>query len=337
MQKILIVLLIVFLVGCQNFDIEHPNFDYTSGYFPYQYPVRTIIFGDYIYDNSNDNEQKFRISVAMGGVYNNDRNRVFDIVVDNMLCDNVRFEGNGNPIVAMPTSYYELASNKVTILKGEYNGGVEVSLTDEFFNDPLAMSLNYVIPIRLVGSNDVDTILSGKPLIAGTDPDPRNASLWEAAPKNFTMFAIKYVNEYHGTYFHLGASRLEDSSGQVVEDSLYSNRYTEQNPTVKLVTESRNRIRLQIFLKSRIMLGAVTMILDFDNEHFTIEGEDNSPYTVTGEGAFFSKKYEWGNKERDGIEMSYTVSDGVNLYKATDTLVIRDRDIVMEVFNPVIN
>jgi len=63
MKKIvfLLILLITGLASCKNFDIDHPDYEYTSGYFPYQFPVRTIILGDYIYDNSNDNEQKILI------------------------------------------------------------------------------------------------------------------------------------------------------------------------------------------------------------------------------------------------------------------------------------
>ena len=49
------------LISCQNQEIDFPDFDYTTGYFPYQYPIRTIILGDYIYDNSNDNNHEFVI------------------------------------------------------------------------------------------------------------------------------------------------------------------------------------------------------------------------------------------------------------------------------------
>lgn len=336
MKKISILLLITFLAGCQNFDIEHPDFDYTSGYLPYQYPVRTLILGDYIYDNSNDNDHKFRISAAIGGVYQNNKERVFNIAVDNSLCENVLFEENGNSILPMPAHYYELTSDKITIPKGKFNGGIEVQLSEEFFDDPDAIKLSYVIPVRLTGSNDVDTILAGKPLIAGTNPDPRSTALWEIAPKNFTLFAVKFVNEFHGSYFYYGESRVEDMAAQVIEDSLYSNRYVEQNPTVKLITEGRNKVYLKTFLQSNVMQGVIEMMLLFDNAHCSISEIEGSPYTITGEGTFFQKKYEWGNKERDGIEISYTVSNGVYTYKASDVLIVRDRDIVMEVFNPIV-
>ena len=67
MKKIFLILtMFAGLISCQNFDIKHPDFNYTTGYFPYQFPVRTLVLGDYIYDNANDNAHKFVVSVAMG-------------------------------------------------------------------------------------------------------------------------------------------------------------------------------------------------------------------------------------------------------------------------------
>jgi hypothetical protein len=49
MKKLLLILpLIIGLTSCSNFEKDHPDFAYTTGYFPYQYPVRTLVLGDYI-------------------------------------------------------------------------------------------------------------------------------------------------------------------------------------------------------------------------------------------------------------------------------------------------
>src|SRR5512133_2960714 len=111
MKKIFLIILTVFvLFACRNFDIKHPDFDYTTGYFPYQFPVRTLVLGDYIYDNANDNAHKFVVSVAMGGVYDNTKDRVFAITVDNNLCNNILFKAGGDQIKALPSNYYTLSS-----------------------------------------------------------------------------------------------------------------------------------------------------------------------------------------------------------------------------------
>lgn len=336
MKKIFLLLLVVTgLVACENFDIDHPDFDYTSGYFPYQFPVRTLVLGDYIYDNSNDNDQKFIISVAMGGVYENTKNREFEIEVDESLCDNVLFSDDGDTIRVMPQEYYSLSDDsKIVIPAGEFNGGVEVQLTDAFFNDTLAIKNTYVVPVRIKGSTDVDTILVGN--TTNPNPDPRVSADWITAPKDFTMFAVKYINEFHGTYFHYGENEVRDASSAVVEDSTYSETYVEDNNTSKLVTTGRNQVSMTSFLASEVMSGEVEMILDFDGNSCTITEAEGSPYTVTGTGEFKSNEFAWGDKERNGIELNFTVSDGEYTYEANDVLVARDRGVVLETYSPVV-
>lgn len=335
MKRIFFVLtiLIGIISSCQNFDREFPDYDYTSGYFPYQYPVRTLVLGDYIYDNSNDNDHKFVISVAMGGVYENRQDRVFEIEVDESLCANVIFGPDGNAIQALPSNYYTLSSSsQIVIPRGKYNGGIEVQLTEAFFNDPLAISNNYVVPIRLKGSADVDTILSGSPLVA--NPDLRNAEHWEALPKNFTMFAIKFINELHGTYFHYGENTVKDGANTVLENNTYQAQFVEFNSTSSLVTTGKNQVSLTTFLRSTAMQGEVTMLLDFNGDNITISAPADAEYTIAGTGQFRHKEYRWGNKDRDGIVLNFTLTNGGNTYEASDVLVARDRGVTMEVYTP---
>lgn len=336
MKKIfLITALIIGLISCENFDIEHPEFDYTSGFFPYQFPVRTLVLGDYIYDNENDNAHKFVISVAMGGVYENGKDRVFDIEVDPSLCNNILFNAAGDPIKALPSTYYTLSStSKITIPKGKMYGGIEVQLTDAFFNDPLAIKNSYVVPIRLKSSADVDSILGGSSL--NPNADLRIAEQWTVAPKNFTMFAVKYINEFHGTYFHHGASTVKDATNAVIENTAYSTPYVENNGTSKLVTTGRNQVSLTTNLHSVVMAGEIKMLLNFTGNNCTITAAPGSTHTISGTGEFKSKVYEWGNKKRDGIVLNFTASKSGNTYSATDVLVARDRGVVMEVYNPVL-
>lgn len=326
------ILIAVFFISCGNFDIDHPDYEYTSGYFPYQFPVRTLVLGDYIYDNSNDNAHKFLISVGIGGVYSNEKNRVFNIQVDNTLCDNILFGEGGNQIKALPSNYYQLGGNQITIPKGKINGGVEVQLTDAFFSDPDAIKNCYVVPVRLISSNDVDTILSGQS--PNPSADPRIVSQWNVAPKNFTMFAVKYINEFHGTYFHYGSNSVKDLSGNIVENNSYSEKYVENNPIIKLLTTGRYQVSLSTFFHSKEMEGSLILLLNFNGNNCTVSAPANSPFTINGTGEFHSKKYSWGNKERDGITLKYTISDGNFVYEANEVLVIRDRDIVMEVYSP---
>ncbi len=335
MKYIYIILAFVALSSCDNYEIEHPNFDNTAGYFPYQFPVRTLILGDYIYDNSNDNAHKFLISVAMGGVYENTKDRKFSIKVDESLGNNVLFNPGGDTIHVLPRDYYTLSSeDQIVIPRDKFYGSVEVQLTDKFFSDPKSIGLEYVVPIRLENSNDVDSILTGS--TSNPNADPRVAADWTVAPKSFTMFGVKYINEYHGTFFHFGENTVRDSAQNILEENIYSEQYVVNNSTVKLVTTGRNEVSMVSDFQSDTLSGAINMLLSFEGDKCTITAPANSPYTISGTGEFKKGAYEWGNKTRNGIEIKYTVTDGKMTYEAEETLVARDRGVVLEEYSPVV-
>ena len=65
------------LTACENADWSFPDYDYTTVYFAYQSPVRTLVLGnDEVFDNTLDNEHKCLIKATMGGVYDNGVNRI---------------------------------------------------------------------------------------------------------------------------------------------------------------------------------------------------------------------------------------------------------------------
>jgi hypothetical protein len=293
-----------------------------------------LILGDYIYDNTNDNNHQFVISIHMGGVYKNTRDRKFKVEVDNSLCDSILFNSQGDTIRPMPAKYYTLASKVITIPKGNLYGGVTVQLTDAFFNDPRSIGLCYVVPLRIISSNDVDTILSGKPV--SPDADPRIVSDWSVASKDFTMFAVNYINEYHGTYFHYGKSELKDNTtNTVVEDSTYQAKYVVNNKTANLITTGRYQVSCSIPIYSKIMTGSANIVLTFKGNTCTVSAPQNSLYQISGTGEFKSNAYEWGDQKRDGITLKYTISDGQHTYAANDVFIILDSGIVMQVYHPV--
>ncbi|ODS81015.1 MAG: hypothetical protein ABS46_12725 [Cytophagaceae bacterium SCN 52-12] len=335
MQKLLVAaFLMTGLYACKNAEIDHPDFDYTTGYFPYQYPVRTLVLGDDIYDNTNDNAHKFVISVAMGGVYENTKERSFSFRVDETLCNNAAFNGAGDTILPLPAGYYSLSSpGTIVIPGGKVNGGVEVQLTDAFFSDPKAITLGYVVPLVLTGSNDVDSILTGSSTLPS--PDRRIAGNWIAAPKDFTMFAIKYINEFHGNYFHSGEAYVADAAGKRLDERVYKKAYIEQNDVRLLTTTARNQVKLSTFLQSDTLTGQINMLLDFNGNQCTVSSADTN-FVITGTGEFKKDAFEWGNKKRNGITLTYEVTDGVNIYHARDELVARDRAVKMETFTPAI-
>jgi hypothetical protein len=337
MKKILFILTVcVGLIACQNQKKTFPNFDYTTGYFPYQYPVRTLVLGDYIYDNTNDNNHQFLISAAMGGVYSNTQDRIFDIALAPELCNRVLFTSTKDTIKLMPPAYYTLSSStKLTIPAGQVNGSITVQLTDAFFNDPLAIKLGYVIPVRITNVTNLDSVLRGASSF--TNPDPRITAQWSILPKDFTMFAVNFINPYHGKYLHRGVNIVKDASAVVKETNVYRTPYIENNEIWTLATSGRYMVTVSGVTHSVLVPGTLAMNLTFASDSTcTVTQAKGSTYTITGSGVFAKNADIWGGEPRDAIHIKYQITSGVNTYSATDTLVIRDRAVVMQLFAPTV-
>lgn len=333
-KTLLMLILLIAIIGCKNKEIEFPDYSYTTGYFPYQYPIRTLVLGDYIYDNTNDNNHKFLISAAMGGVYKNNQDRVFTIAIDNSLCDQAKFASTGKPMYALPEKYYKLSSADQLVIKaGSLNGSIEVQLSDAFFDDTLASQLAYVLPVRIKEAKNLDSLLVGKSSLA--KPDPRIVANWDVVPKDFTMFAVKYVNPFHGSYFHRGRSMLVDSAGKTLETNVYHQQYVEKDEVWTLATKAKNEVAVDGVIRATAVTGTLKMLLTFTGDNCVVKGTAGTA-AITGTGKFVDDADEWGNKKRDAIHMTYQFTQGGKKYTATDTLVVRDRGVILELFTPVV-
>ena len=272
----------------------------------------------------------------MGGVYSNEKDRVVDIEIDESLCNNALFGPEGDTIRVMPSEYYNLSSEEtITIPEGEVNGGIEVELADAFFEDTLAIENTYVIPVRMTNTSDVDSILQGNPLVG--DADPRVKGQWETTPKNFTMFAVKYINPYEGHYLHKGVSVVEDNStGEEVETTIYREENLVDCEVWKLNTTSLNQVSVKgVIRSSELSEGNFNMILTFSEDgNCTVSEAPESDIDISGSGEFVDDAEEWGDEKRNAIYFNYEFSDEGYTYSATDTLVVRDRDVTLETYEP---
>lgn len=360
MKNIQYVFLIfaVFFASCKNQDWEFPDFDYQTVYFANQYPVRTITLGDDIYDNSLDNEWKFQIMATTGGVYESGTVGI-DIEVDNSLANGLVF-GNGDDVIAMPNEYYTLASNQIVIPKGKLVGGIEVQLTEAFFADPLAIQNTYVIPVVMTGVTNADSILSGVPV--SDNPDRLEPSHWAVTPKDYVLYAVKYINPWHGYYLRRGIDEITKDG--VASSVVRHGEFVEDDEVVKLTTLSFNNILFPLDYKSKAghNLG-LKIDLSFDEDSKLTVAPEALSYQVndtirvynvaaSGAGEFIEKgeKKSWGNEDRDAMYLQYEVSYEVEIkypteglpddieqvtYSTTDTLVMRNRGVVIELFDPV--
>lgn len=332
MKKILFLLLIVSgMIACENQEINFPNFDNNAVYFPVQYPVRTLSLGNDDIDNSLDKELKFNIGVSIGGMYENTRNWTVDYVVDETLCNSL-----GNDVLPMPRSWYTLTpENRVIIPKGSFSGLILVELTDDFLADSLSSGYHYVIPLRITSSN-ADSILTGTPTIP--DADRRIAEHWDAGspPKDFTLFMVKYVNEYHGTYLRRGVDYTMNELGEVTNTAIYRDKYVERDQVVRLSTSARNEV-VTNFMGANSGGGySLKLVADLSSGEISVESSEESTYSVAqpATGQFVEGGDAWGGRERDVIYLSYRYMVGLNSHQVNDTLVFRDRGIAYEEFMP---
>jgi hypothetical protein len=333
-------LLLLILAAC-NKENEFPNYKYSTVYFPYQSPIRTIVLGEDIFDNTLDNQRKFMIMASMGGVYENKKDVTLNVELDNSLAQNLRFDANngGGEVVAMPSNYFILPKEmKITIPAGKVLGGLEVQLTDAFFADPRSVKNTFVIPLRITSVSNVDSVLRGTS--AKTDADPRKAGDWSVAPKDYVLYAVKYINPYHGAYLRRGITEVKGAGGATDLDTtvVYRNEFVERDQVVNMFTRALTQDTMSLNSRNKGNVNApFQLVLNFDNNgKVTVSGPAAAMYTVTGNGQLTKKGDMWGNEKRDVVHLKYQVDFGTTIHNFTDTLVMRDRGVKFETFAPVV-
>ncbi len=307
-------------VACQNSDAVFDDYEHgTTVYFAYQYPVRTLVMGDDEYDTSLDKAHKCQIKATFGGSYNGAGGTV-QVAVDNSLTDNLTF-ADGTPVKAMPADYYSLSTTNLAF-NGTMNGATEVLLSDAFFSDPDAVKNCYVIPLVMTGQTGFGRILTGV-LNEGATAVRTNEPAWDVKPMDYVLYCVKYQNKYSGYWLTNGTTNTANiekaDNVYIATKTLKSSVYT-VNPVINGVSYT------------------VDLLLTFDdNEQCTISSL-TSGITASGSGSWGddTEKKAWGNKDRDGIELNYTVtlSDG-NQWSVHEKLVWLRSGVKVEEFKPI--
>ncbi len=340
MKKIFyIILLTAFTTGlftsCENGEWEFPDYEYSAVYFAYQSPVRTITLGEDVFDTSLDNAYQCQIMATMGGVYANDKDVEIGIRVDNSICNNLVFDATQEDVIPMPSNYYSLSSDKITIEKGSILGGVTVQLTDAFFSDPNSLVNDYVIPVVMTGVVNADSILSGIPL--ADNPRRGVSSDWDVQPKDYVLYAVKYINPYDANYLRRGKDVISGNQSGTINRHA---QYVEKDEVIDdITTRSLGTIAWAHQTKDMNDLTRNSvMLLTFNAQGDCTVTTETDGVTASGTGKFVSKgdKNSWGNKDRDVLYLDYTVNYGDIQVATKDTLVVRDRGVKAEWFTPLL-
>ena len=340
--------------SCYNADREFPDYqEGTTAYFAYQNPVRTLVLGNDIYDNTLDNEHKCRIWATMGGTYTG-RNATVDVAAVDTICNNLWFvDAGGNastPVLPLPQTHYKLLSNSIPY-NGDVRGYVEVQFTDAFFNDPKSVENTYVIPLVMSNPQGVDYILTGKPR-EGLTPSRINTEDWEVLSKDYVLYLVKYMNPWQGKYIRRGVDNVTEkgkTSTIVRKDFSMINtdrdRYTEnpvnQNDEVcGITTKNMTQAIFPVSFKTSGASISCNLILTFNGNQCTISTDDEN-VTAQGSGEFIEKgtekaeykDYQWGTMngqpvQRDILRLAYNVkfNDKDIQVSTADTLVVQTRE-----------
>ena len=346
--------------SCYNAEHEFPDYEGgTTAYFAYQFPVRTLVLGNDIYDNTLDNAHKCQIWSTMGGAYGG-RDAFVDIVVDESLCDNLYFVDDGGnpaaPVLPMPSSYYSLASNQIAY-NGDSRGNIEVQFTDEFFNDPKAIENTYVIPLLMTGVRGIDHIFTGTPF-EGQNPSRTNTDYWSVLAKDYVLYCVKYMNPWQGKYIRRGVDNVTERGKvtQVVRqdfslvnsdlEHLKENPVNANDEVCGITTKNMSQAIFPVSFKTSGASLSCNLILTFDGNNCTISTDDEN-VTATGSGEFITKgterqeykDFQWGSNngqpvQRDILRLAYDVNfSKKNVQVSTsDTLVVQTRESNKRVF-----
>ena len=322
--------------SCYNADKEFPDYqDGTTAYFAYQYPVRTLILGNDIYDNTLDNAHKCRIWATMGGAYGG-RDAVVEIGVADSLCNHLWFVDEGGnasyPVTPLPSSHYKLLANSIPY-KGDVRGYVEVEFTDAFFNDPKSVEDYYVIPLLMTGQKGFDHILTGTPR-EGLNPARNNTEDWDVLAKDYVLYCVKYMNPWQAKYIRRGVDNVTENGAtttvvrkdfSMVNTDLehYTENPVNQNDEVcGITTKSMTQAIFPISIKRSGNKASIAcnLTLTFNGNQCSISTDDDDVVS-TGSGEFIEKgtekseykDYQWGSMngkpvQRDILRLAYNVT-----------------------------
>ena len=303
--------------SCKNGDADFPDYEGgTTVYFPYQTPVRTIVLGDDEYDTTLDKLHMFQIKATFGGSRSGSNGNI-TVVKDPTLLNNLTFEATGQPVKLMPDSYYDLPATTKWEFNGTYNASVEIELSDDFFNDPDAVKNTYVIPLVITEQAGFDRILKGT-LKENANPTRTDASQWEVLPMDYVLYCVKFQNKYSGYWLTHGTTSIDNIekaqahaiTTKSLNQSIYRVSFTRKYEA-KTYDKDGNEVRKW---EDRVL--TTDLLLTFDGSENCTISSLTPGYTAIGTGKWEDDgaKKSWNNKDRDLMELNYTIDFGVDDY-----------------------
>ena len=301
MKKFSILLIAAIgLTGCYEDYVR--DYDNDGVFFAYQYDLRTFVLGE---------GGQFNVTVALGGVMQNGRDRAVKLAIDNTLVDEAAYQGmmgadhiSGDYVgtalrSAGISSLTPLPAEDFTVLgmeglkipSGRHTGSVTVRATEALLSDPLAYKPAYAIGVKIL-SADADQVVDGL---------------------DFTIIAVRCENRFYGNWSHHGTLTTYDASNQEVQKVRDVGTLADDS-VFSLTTENATTLYCS---KMTGLPGGMRLVFNGDN--ITVTSGNG---TVTGTGRFNGAKL-LQNRELY-LEYDIPFADG-GKQNVRDTLCFRNR------------
>lgn len=287
--KIFFALIAAVLTGSCSFEDYDITLGTTIAYFYNQEYNRNVVVGEGL---------KVRPGIMFSGLIENDRDWVVSFEIDpSIITDESK--------TAMPQEYYTLGNDsEIIVPAGEFQGYLDITLDSaRFLADPKSLTGEYVIPIRLTGSSDVDSINSAKDHI---------------------IMSVSYWAKQHGNYYYSGQT-IRKQDAEAVDTLKYQYDKTNNNSIRELITIAPDTLAMLADevgsgndpAKGNFILNLGVPVFGGGAISLTTDPESNIQVQPDGESTY--------DESTKTFYLNYKYNDGSFDCVAKDTLVFRNR------------
>ena len=280
-------LLFIYAFSSCSFDDEPIEFAYTSVYFPNQEYIRNLVVGEGL---------AFKPGVIFAGVLENNINRSVSYVIDPSLVSTDQ--------ELLPEDYYTFeAGSHINIPKGQLKGYVQFRLDSaKFVADPKSLTGEYVLPLRLKETQNIDKITAGKETM---------------------VLSLSYYAKQHANYTYKGTTIQTPTDGSPTTIT-YTNDPTQTESYRLLRTVGPDIMRVEGDAVTGVdPVSSVTFYVKvpvYGGGQVTISADPDCAIAVSPNG---ESTYDEATRTFT-LRYKYTLADGTEC-TANDVLVFRNR------------
>lgn len=276
---------ILILSSCQYDDYDL-KYEYTSVYFAHQEYNRNIVVGEGL---------ELKAGVMFGGLVDNPSDRIVKYIIDPGLVP------TGKTI--LPENYYTLGHlTDIVIPSGLEQGYLSITMDSlAFLADPMSLTGDYVLPIRLTDTESIDTINEYK---------------------DYHVMSISYWAKQHGNYYYNGTA-VKKEDGVEISSAHYESLRNDNDGVRELRTAGPTMLQMMAAPKGPDpSAGVYSLIIDVPTKGggaVTIISAPESGAEVIPIGESYY------DEESKIFVLNYGYSSNGFDYVVADTLTFRNR------------